>query len=670
MARDVAKQIEQLRDEIRRHDYLYYVLARPEITDRQYDRLMEQLKQLEADHPELVTPDSPTQRVGGEPLEQFASVRHAVPMLSIDNTYNEQELREFDQRVHRGLGGDEYAYLVDLKIDGVAVSLRFEQGRLVLAATRGDGVTGDDVTQNVRTIRNVPTRLMARGWPDVLEVRGEVYWPRADFEASNAQREAAGEPTFANPRNATAGTLKLLDSRIVAQRGLRFMAHGFGQVEPLDAETQSALCSMVEKWGIPVMPQRRLCPDVEQVLALCHEWDAKRHDLDLATDGLVIKIDRFDQRDALGATSRYPRWCIAFKFAAEQAQSRLLEVQWQVGKLGTLTPRAVMEPMQLSGTTVRHASLHNYEQVQRLGVMVGDLVTVEKAGEIIPQVVEVVEGKRPRDAKPIHPPKQCPVCKGQVVKDEGGVFLRCINPACPAQLKERLIYFCARDQMDIEGVGPALVDQLVDSGLVTEFADLYRLADKREELLELERMAAKSADNLLAGIDDSRSRELSRVVAALNIRHVGTRAAQILAEHFHAMDRIAAAGVEELEAIPEIGPVIARTIHEWFAGPAGKRTIEHLAEAGVNMKQPRRRAAGNQPLAGKTVVVTGTLEGFSRKAAQDLIEKLGGKATGSVSKKTDFVLAGADPGSKLDKARKLGVEIIDEAEFLRRIGPA
>ncbi|HUW82725.1 MAG TPA: NAD-dependent DNA ligase LigA [Phycisphaerae bacterium] len=668
MAKDVAKQIEQLRDDIRRHDYLYYVLARPEITDRQYDGLMEQLKQLEADHPELVTPDSPTQRVGGEPLEQFASVRHAVPMLSIDNTYNEQELREFDQRVHKGLGGDEYAYLVDLKIDGVAVSLRYEQGRLVLAATRGDGVTGDDVTQNVRTVRGVPICLMDQEWPDVLEVRGEVYWPRADFEAFNTQREAAGEPMFANPRNATAGTLKLLDSRIVAQRGLRFMAHGFGQVEPLGAETQSALCNMVEKWGIPVMPQRRLCRDVEQVLALCHEWDSKRHDLDFATDGLVIKVDRFDQRDALGATSRYPRWCIAFKFAAEQAQSKLLEVQWQVGKLGTLTPRAVMEPMQLSGTTVRHASLHNYEQIQRLGVMVGDFVTVEKAGEIIPQVVGVVEAKRPRDAKPIRPPKQCPVCKGQVVKDEGGVFLRCINPSCPAQLKERLIYFCARDQMDIEGVGPALVDQLVDSGLVAEFADLYGLADRREELLKLERMAAKSADNLLAGIDDSRLRELSRVVAALNIRHVGTRAAQILAEHFGTMDRIAAAGVEELEAIPEIGPVMARTIHEWFASPAGKRTIEHLEAAGVNMKQPRRRAVGNQPLAGKTVVVTGTLEGFGRKVVQDLIEKLGGKATGSVTKKTDFVLAGADPGSKLDKARKLGVEVIDEAEFLRRIG--
>lgn len=670
MARNVTEQIEQLREQIRRHDYLYYVLGQPEIPDRQYDRLVEQLSKLEHEHPELISPDSPTQRVGGRPLEGFESVRHAVPMLSIDNTYTEQELREFDQRVRRRLDQGDYQYLVDLKIDGVALSLRYQDGRLVLAATRGDGATGDDVTQNVRTIRSVATRLLGSGWPAVVEVRGEAYWPKADFERFNAERKAAAEPVFANPRNATAGTLKQLDSRIVAQRGLSFLAHGFGLIEPAPAQTHSRLCELFQEWGIPVIPHHRLCRDIDEVIDCCHQWDAKRQELDFVTDGMVIKIDRLDQRDALGATSKYPRWCIAFKFEAERARSQLLEVQWQVGKLGTLTPRAVMEPVQLSGTTVRHATLHNYEQIQRLGVMVGDTVLVEKAGEIIPQVVGVVTEKRPRGAQAIQPPSRCPVCRGQVVQDEGGVFLRCTDPACPAQLKERLMYFCARNQMDIEGAGPALIDQLVDSGLVSEFADLFRMKDRRSELLALERMGPKSVDNLLAGIENSKSRELARLVAGLNIRHVGTRAAQILAEHFGTMDHLAAATVEELENTPEIGPVMARTIQEWFASPAGKRTIEHLAAVGVNMTQPRSRPRRDQPLAGKTVVVTGSLERFSRKDMEGLIQQLGGKATGSVSKTTDFVVAGTEPGSKLDKARRLGVEVIDEQEFLRRTGQA
>jgi DNA ligase (NAD+) len=670
MSAGVRKEMERLREEIRRHDYLYYVLARPEISDRQYDRLMERLKKLESEHPEFVTPDSPTQRVGGEPLEGFAPVRHAVPMLSIDNTYNEQELRDFDGRVRRALDSDDYQYLVDLKIDGVAVSVRYEAGSLALAATRGDGTTGDDVTQNLRTIRSVPIRLLGAGWPALLEVRGEVYWPKADFEKFNAQRAAAGEPTFANPRNATAGTLKQLDSRIVAERRLRFLAHGFGQIEPLPARTHSRLCELFDGWGIPVMPHRKLCRNIDEVIEFCQGWETKRQELEFSTDGLVIKLDRLDQRDACGATSRYPRWCIAFKFAAERAESKLLEVQWQVGKLGTLTPRAIMEPVQLSGTTVQHASLHNYEQIQRLDVMVGDTVLVEKAGEIIPQVVGVVAARRAADAKRIRPPSRCPVCEGTVVKDEGGVFLRCINPACPAQLKERLMYFCARDQMDIEGVGPALVEQLVEKGLVKEFADLYRLKERRDEVVALERMGSKSAENLLSSIEQSRSRELARLIAALNIRHVGTRAAQILAERFGTMEELASASVEALESTPEIGPVMARTIHEWFASAAGRRTIEHLAAVGVNMTQPRRRASSRQPLAGKTVAVTGTLQRFTRSQVQQLIRQLGGNPVSSVSKKTDFVVAGEEAGSKLDKARALGVEVIDEQEFLRRIDQA
>ncbi|MBN1344934.1 MAG: NAD-dependent DNA ligase LigA [Phycisphaerae bacterium] len=667
-SKNPSERIEHLRGEIRRHDHLYYVLAQPEITDRQYDALMDELKRLEAEHPDLITPDSPTQRVGGEPIEGFVSVPHAVPMLSIDNTYNEGELREFDDRVRRGLGGDDYEYMVDPKIDGVAVSLRYEAGRLALAATRGDGATGDDVTQNVRTIGSVPLRLTGKDVPDVLDVRGEVFWPNADFRRFNAARADAGEPTFANPRNATAGTLKQLDSRIVAQRKLAFIAHGYGQVDPLRAETQSDLFDQLAQWGIPVNPHRRLCPTIDAVVSLVHEWDARRHELDYETDGLVVKVNRLDQRDALGATSRYPRWCIAFKYAAQQAESTLLDVVYQVGKLGTITPVANLEPVQLAGTTVKRASLHNFDQIQRLGVMIGDTVLVEKAGEIIPQVVAVVEAKRPETAKPIARPERCPACDGPVAQDEGGVFLRCINPECPAQIKEKLRYFCARDQMDIEGIGPALIDQLVDKGLIREFADLYRLHDRREDLIGLERMGAKSVDNLLQSVETSKSRGLTRMLAALNIRHVGVRAAEILAEHFGSMDKLADASVDELEQIEEIGPVMARTIREWFASDAGRRTIDHLTAVGIDMTAERREPVGEQPLAGKTIVVTGTLDAFGRKEIQDLIKQLGGKPTGSVSKKTDFVVAGADPGSKLDKARQLDVEVIDEAEFLKRIG--
>lgn len=663
-----AKRIEELRREIRRHDRLYYVEARPEISDREYDRLFEELKRLEAKFPDLITPDSPTQRVGGEPLEGFRQVRHAVPMLSIDNTYNEQELREFDQRVTRGLGTRNHPYLVDPKIDGVAVSLRYEAGRLVLAATRGDGTVGDDITANARTVRSIPLALDGRGWPDVLEVRGEIYWPRSAFAEYNRARAKAGEPTFANPRNAAAGTLKQLDPRIVAERPLAFLAHGFGQIEPPIAERASAIFDRLAQWGIPVSPHRRVCENIDSVIAYIEEWRTRRFELDYETDGVVIKLDRLDQRDKLGATSRYPRWCIAFKYEAEQAESVIRRIDVQVGKLGTLTPRAVMDPVLLSGTTVQHASLHNFDQVRRLDVRVGDTVVVEKAGEIIPQVVRVIYEKRPRNARPVQPPTRCPVCHGPVRKDEGGVYLRCINPACPAQLKERILFFCGRGQMDIEGVGPALVEQLVDTGLVRDYADLYLLKNKRDKLVKLERMGEKSVENLLRNIEASKTRGLARLLAALNIPHVGGRTAEILAEHFGNIDRLMNASLEELEKIPEIGPVIARSVHDFFHSPAGRRTIERLREVGVRMTQPRRARAADQPLAGKTIVVTGTLENFSRREVENLIRELGGHPASSVSRNTDFVVAGENPGSKLDRARQLGVEIIDEATFLKRIG--
>lgn len=664
------KRIAQLRDEIRQHDHAYYVLAQPVISDREYDELFAELQKLETAHPELITPDSPTQRVGGAPLPEFRQVRHAAPMRSIDNTYNEAELRAFDERVRKGLGGDHYHYVIDPKIDGVAISLRYEAGALVLAATRGDGTTGDDITQNARTIRAIPLKLKPDGHmiPDVLEVRGEVFWPLTEFRKFNEARAAAGEPLFANPRNATAGTLKQLDPRIVGKRKLSFVAHGFGEIAPLPADTQWQLFELFKGWGIPISPYLRRVDSIDAVIEQVHFWDKKRFELEYATDGLVVKIDRLDQRDLLGMTTRSPRWCIAFKFAAERARTKLRSVRFQVGKLGTITPVANLDPVLLAGTTVKSASLHNFDQIERLGVRIGDIVFVEKAGEIIPQVVEVDLESRTSDVKPIQPPPHCPECNEPTVRDENGVFLRCVNPACPAQIKERLRYFCGRDQMDIEGMGPALVDQLVDSKLVHEFADLYRLVNRWMELINLERMGTKSAENLLDAIEKSKARPLARLVAALNIPHVGVSTAALLAEQFGTIDHLMEARMDTLQEIEGIGPELAQSIHTFLNSESGKHTIQALREVGVNMTQPKREMAGPQPFAGKTIVVTGTLERFGRKEIQDLIASLGGKSAGSVSSKTDFVVAGADPGSKLAKAESLGVEVIDEAEFCKRAG--
>ena len=670
MTTKVEKRMGTLRDEIRLHDHAYYVLGEPAITDRQYDKLFDELKRLEQEHPEFVSPDSPTQRVGEKPIDGFEHVTHAVPMLSVDNTYDEQQLREFDGRVAKGLSSESYAYLVDPKIDGVAVSLLYEDGLLTLAATRGDGTTGDDITQNVRTIRSIPLKLLGSDLPRILEVRGEIVWPVEDFRAFNLKRERAGETKFANPRNATTGTLKQLDPRNLVGRGLMFVAHGFGRIEPLTAAADHELLEQLERFGVPVSPYRVVVDSIEQVVKRLTAWDARRHELPYETDGLVIKVDALDQRDALGATSRYPRWCIAYKFAAEQAESVLLSVDYQVGKLGTITPRAVMEPMQLSGTTVRHASLHNFDQVERLDLRIGDTVIVEKAGEIIPQVVEVIREKRPRNAKAIKRPTKCPVCKGDVEQDEGGVYLRCINPACPAQLKERLIHFAARNQMDIEGAGQVLIETLVDHGFIRDFADLYHLHEKhkREKLTAIERMGEKSVENLLAGIERSKKQPLSRLLAALNIRHVGGSTAELLAEHFKEMERLGEAREERLTEVDGIGPEVASSIVRFFTSKEGAKVVRRLEDAGVCMTQPKRRRAADSPFTGKTVVVTGTLESMSRKEAQDQIKQLGGKVAGSVSKKTGLVIYGEAAGSKLDKAKELGVETVDEAAFLKLIG--
>ncbi len=670
----VLKQIEDLRDRIRHHDYLYYIEAKPEISDREYDRLLDDLRQLEQQYPQLITPDSPTQRVGGQPLAGFASVRHSTPMLSIDNTYDEAELVAFDQRVRSSLGVDTVTYVLEPKVDGVAVSLRYEQGRFVRGLTRGDGVTGDDITANLRTIKSIPLRLRGKDVPDIVEVRGEAYWPTKDFEAYNRQRDQAGKALFANPRNATAGTLKQLDARIVATRPLRFVAHGFGVIEPMPFKHHHEVIAAFGKWRVPIFPHIRPIEGIERAIEVIREWNEKRRTLDYATDGMVIKVDRLDWRDELGRTSRYPRWTVAFKYESDRAWTTLQDVKVQVGKLGTLTPVAVLEPVLLAGTTVSRASLHNYEQIERLGVKIGDTVAVEKAGEIIPQVVEVDEKKRPKGARTIERPTKCPECDGPVSTEEEGVYVRCMNPECPAQLKERLRFFCGRGQMDIEGLGPALIDQLVDKGLVREFADIYRLHElgRVDKLLELDRVGKKSVDNLLKAIDDSKAQPLSRLLAGLAIPHVGVHVADVLARQFGDIDRLMAASLEDLEDVEGVGAVVAESVHTFFRSPQGQHVVDELREVGVNMTQPRRAAAteGAQLLAGQTVVVTGTLSKFSRKQIDDLIRELGGHPASSVSRKTSFVVAGEEAGSKLEKAKSLGVEVLDEQAFLERIGRA
>jgi DNA ligase (NAD+) len=664
MAEDVKKRIERLRKEIRRHDYLYYVLNQPKISDRQYDKLFADLKDLEQANPKLITPDSPTQRVSGRPLEAFASLRHTVPMLSMDNTYNADELRAFDERVAKGLGGRDFDHVVELKIDGVAISLRYEAGVLVTAATRGDGEVGDDVTANVRTIRAVPLVLFAHAnIPDVLEVRGEVYMPTRAFVELNRLRADAGEPPFANPRNAAAGSLKLLDSRITAARKLSFFAYATGELSQPLADNHYQALQRFKELGLPVNPNIKRAKDIDEVVEICLRWTQKRPKLDYIIDGMVIKISRFDQRGMLGATGRAPRWCISYKFPAEQVETIVESIDVQVGKSGILTPVANLNLVQLAGTTVKRASLHNFDELNRLDVRCGDTVVIEKAGEIIPQVVEVKKQLRPAGAARFKAPQECPNCGSQVARDENGVYIRCLNRNCLGQLKERLKYFAGRGQMDIEHLGEALIEQLVDTGLVRDFADLYRL--QKPQLAELERMAEKSAGNVIDSIEKSKTRPLWRLVAALGIRHIGGQSAQILADHFGSLDALMAAGQEQMEQIEQIGPTMAKSLCEYFRNEENCTVINGLLAAGLKPELPRKRRAGK--LSGKTVVVTGTLDNFSRQQAEQAIKDAGGKPSSSISKKTNFVLAGREPGGKLDKALKLGVRVISEKQFLEML---
>lgn len=660
-----AERVARLRQVIARHDYLYYVKNEPELSDREYDLLVEELRRLEEEHPELVTPDSPTQRVAGEPLEELGTVEHEVPMLSLDNAYTEDEFREFHDRVVRWLDGEEPTYVVELKFDGVSVSLRYEQGRFVRGATRGDGFVGEDVTANLKTIRSLPLSLLPDGpISERLEVRGEVLMTRESFKQANQDREAAGEAPFANPRNAAAGTVRLLDPRIAARRGLRLFVYGVAGETGFSSHWEAL--EGLGAWGFPTNPHTRRCQTLDEVAQACQHWEEAHEELDYEVDGLVIKVDQFDHQQRLGQTSHHPRWATAYKFAGTETVTRIREIRVQVGRTGTLTPVARLEPVDVGGVTVSRATLFNEDQIERLGVKVGDPVLVRRAGEVIPYVVKVLTDFRDGSEKPFKMPSRCPSCGVETFRPEGEVARYCPNVACPAQRKERILHFARRGAMDIDGLGPKLVDQLVDGELIEDPADLYGL--KEESLAGLERMAEKSAQNLIRALERSKGRGVARLVYGLGIRYVGETVAADLAAAFLTMDRLMAADREELEAVEGVGPKVAEAVVRFFDEPASRRLIEKLRVAGVQMEAETPSAGGL--LEGKTFVLTGRLERLTRQEAAERIEALGGRVTSSVSSQTDYLIAGADPGSKLDRARDRGVEVLDEAAFLDLIGEA
>ena len=665
MTASAAARIARLREQIRHHDRKYHVDAAPEISDLDYDRLVAELRDLEERHPGLVTAESPTQRVGGEPVPELRPVRHRVAMLSIDNTYSADDLRAWGRRVEKLLheAGDAAAvgWVLELKVDGVAVSLTYERGRLVLAATRGNGVTGDDITHNVRTIPGVPLVLDLAAPPESVEIRGEIYMTNSDLVALNEAQTRAGLAPFANTRNVAAGSIRLLDPRECASRPLRFFCHGVGDATGLAAASQAELLAWAAEAGLPVAPGTRAFASLDALVERATELVEELHTLDFEVDGFVVKVDRFDQQRTLGATAKSPRWAIAWKFEKFEATTLLAGIRVQVGRGGTVTPVADLEPVELAGTIVRRASLHNADEIARKDIRVGDVLVVEKAGKVIPHVVRVEKHLRTRRLPAWEFPIHCPECGSTLVKDADGVFIRCPDVGCPARCRERLRFFASRGAMDIEGLGDKLVEQLVATGLVENYADLYALT--AEQLEPLERMGRKSATALVAQIDASRSRGLARVLNALGIRHVGPRVATLLCERFPTIERLQAADEEALAAVPEIGPTIAASVHEWLASSHGRATISGLRKAGVRLDVPAAERATGGPLADKTLVVTGTLAGFSRQEAEEAIRRAGGRAASSVSKKTDYLVAGVEAGSKLATARKLGVPVLDEAAF-------
>lgn len=664
MAKTVEKEIEKLREEIRRHEYRYYVLNAPQISDFEFDKLMYRLRELERKHPHLITPDSPTQRVGGQPADEFPKVRHAVPMLSLDNTYSVEELKDFDRRVRELSGRAIVEYVGELKLDGLSMALTYVGGVLTHGVTRGDGVEGEDVTGNVKTIRSVPLKIDPKkldliGRPARFEVRGEVIMTRTAFERLNAQREAAGDPKFANPRNSAAGTMRLLDPTLVAQRKLDMYLYQLLARGAVPLAKHAKVLDSLAKIGFKVNPHRRLCRSFEELLEFIEEWDAKRDSLEYEIDGIVVKVNDTRLWEELGSTAKSPRWAVAYKYPARQATTRVNQIRAQVGRTGTLTPVADLEPVDVGGVTVSRATLHNMDEIKRLGLKIGDTVLIQRAGEVIPQVVKVV--KHAADGREFRMPKKCPVCDGDVFRSEGEVAYRCVNAACPAKLKETLLHFAGRRAMNIDGLGDALVDQLVDKGMVRDVAGLYRLT--HEQLANLERMGDKSASNLLEEIENSKKAELARVIFAIGIRFVGERTAQFLADHFGSLEKLAGASEEKLYEVEEVGPKVAESILEFFHEKQNLGVLEKLREAGLQFEQKKARRAEGK-LSGKQFVLTGTLPHYSRDDAKKMIEEAGGRVTNSVSKKTDYVVVGADPGSKLDKAKALGVKTIGEAELL------
>jgi DNA ligase (NAD+) len=661
--KDVGKKIEALREKIRHHEHLYYVLDNPELSDADFDKLMQQLKSLESQNPSLVAPDSPTQRVGGKPREGFVKVPHSSPMLSLDNTYNEEELRGWERRVHELTGRNDVDYVCELKLDGMSLALIYEDGRLARGVTRGDGSVGEDVTLNVRTVRSVPLsipreRLKKAGVPANFEVRGELLMPTASFKKINEEREKAGLPTFANPRNFTAGTVRQLDANITAERRMDFFPYILLQNGRTYFDRHSKTLSALAAAGFKVNPNHKLLHSMDEVWEFIQGWEAKRDSLPYEIDGIVIKVDRTGLQDELGFTGKAPRWAIAYKYAARGGVTKLENIRWQTGRTGKLTPVAELVPIAIGGTTVRNATLHNMDEIHRLGVKIGDWVRVERGGDVIPKVVEV-DKDHPRGDKEVQDPEKCPVCGNKVVRTEGEVDYRCVNANCPAKLLGTILHFASRGVMNIDGMGDALVTQLTERGLVKNVADIYKLT--KDDLLSLERMGDKSAQNILDEIEKSKNLPLERVIFGLGIRMVGERTAQFLAEHFGSMEALEQASVEELQNVDEVGPRIAESIVEFFSIPANRKLVERLGQAGLAFKG-KKKERGTK-LAGKTFVLTGTLAKYTRDEAKKMIEDAGGKVAGSVSKKTDYIVAGADAGSKLDKAKELGVAVIDEKEM-------
>jgi DNA ligase (NAD+) len=664
MDNPIEKEIQELRSQLRHHSYRYYVLDDPEISDAQYDRLLRELEELEARHPELITPDSPTQRVGAQPADKFQSVAHSLPMLSLENGFNFEDVQEFDRRIKRFLKNDqEVEYTAEPKMDGLAIELVYEKGILVRSSTRGDGLMGEEITRNVRTIHAVPLRLLDSSVPppELLEVRGEAYIKIKDFKEFNRKREEDGEPPFANPRNAAAGSLRQLDPKITAQRPLHFFAYGLGLVTGRSFYSQWEVLQALPKWGLPVNPLIRLCQGVDQCLDFCQEMESLRHTLPYETDGVVLKVNSISLQEQLGIKSRSPRWALAFKFQPSQETTKVLDIEVQVGRTGTLTPVARLKPVSVGGVEVSRATLHNQDELERKDIRVGDTVMIQRAGEVIPEVVKVITSLRRGSEKSFSMPQKCPVCESPVVRLPGESAHRCTNPNCPAQIKESIRHFASKGAMDIEGLGEKLVDQLVERELIRDYGDLFYLS--QDNLIPLERLAEKSADNLVQAMERSKKTKLSRLIYALGIRHVGEHLSGLLAGHFGSLKALMDASEEELKFIREVGPRVARSIRTFFNNPRNREVVAKILRAGVVFDE--KKAAAHLPLAGKVLVLTGKLAGMTRDQARERIETLGGEMAGQVSGKVDFLIVGEDPGSKLDKARELKVPTLSEEEFMK-----